>query len=202
MLAVLAAVTPSAGAGGSRDRCAVTGSKTEKSNAQTRVYTVQRRRAAIYYACLRSTGRRVRLEDEIEEPDGISGTSVTEVQLAGTSVLLRSSSFEDLGPEGAESARLVVADVRRGGRSYSVHINTNAEDLYSGFTGAILRPDGSAAWITSGTGEYDEIDVLAPRAELPRPVAYAKGIDEKSLRFGGDGVTWRQNGETRTAAIR
>jgi hypothetical protein len=200
LIALVAAIAaPSAAAG--RDRCAPRGAKTVKQTSQVRVFTQTRRRASTYYACLRGSGRRpVEVATAFDDPESESIERVTRVLVAGTSVAVESTDFDDLGPDGSESASLVVADLRRGGRFFGVTIDTT-DGLYAGFTKVLLRADGAAAWTLAGNGDYDEVDVLGADDERATPVAYAKGIDPRSLRFGGDGVTWLQDGITRTAAI-
>jgi hypothetical protein len=195
-LALVPAPAPAA-----RDRCAVHGSKTVKQTSAVRVLGVTRGETTRYYGCLRSTGRRARLVVTFNDSESLSSGRLQTVLIAGTSVAVTSTGFDDIGPDGSEFESLAVADLARRGRVYRVGISTNDEDQYDGFAKLILRADGAAAWIVSGNGDYDEVDVLGPTADRPTPVAYAKAIEDRSLAFGGDGVTWRQAGATRTAAI-
>jgi hypothetical protein len=198
-LVVLVAATPSSAA---RDRCAARGAKTVKQTSAVRVYRQTRGDASIYYACLRSSGRRLRVANiVVDAGDDLSSGSVRPVLIRGTHVAVVESSFSDIGPDGSEDAALTVADLRPHGRVYRVAISANPEDQYEGFARVILRADGAAAWVLAGQREYDEVDVLGPTAKRPTPVAYAKGIDQDSLAFGGEGVTWVQAGTQRTAAI-
>ena len=196
LLALAAAASPAAAS----DRCSPRGSKTVKQTASVRVFSVQRKRESRVYGCLRRTGRPVRLATTFDD-SGLNSIRLDTVLIAGTSVALTTVGFEDLGPEGAEFEGLTIADLKRGGRVYRIGISTNDEDQYDGFAKVVLRRDGAAAWIVAGNGDYDEVDVLGATDERATPVAYAKGIDERSLALGGDGVTWTQNGATRTAAI-
>jgi hypothetical protein len=200
-LAVALAATAATPASAARDRCAVAGSKTTKQTSAVRVFSTTRKGTSVYYGCLRSTGRRVRLLSTFNDSQSLSSGSVRTVLIAGTSVTITSSGFDDFGVDGSEFESLAVADLTRGGRVYRNGLSTNDEDQYAGFAKVILRADGGAAWIVKGHGDYDEVDVLGAVAKRPTPVAYAKAINEKSLAFGGDGVTWVQGGATKTAAI-
>ena len=197
--AALLATAPAASAG--RDRCAVARSKTVKQTSAVRVLGVTRKQETTYYGCLRSTGRRVRLVRTFNDEESLSSGRLGAVRVAGSSVAVTATGFDDIGPDGSEFESLAVVDLARGGRAYRVGISTNDEDQYDGFATLILRADGAAAWVLSGNSDYDEVDVLGPAARRPTPVAYAKAIEERSLAFGGDGVTWLQGGATRTAAI-
>jgi hypothetical protein len=197
--AALAVAAPSATAG--RDRCAVAGSKTVKQTTAVRVYSTTRKETSRFYGCLRSTGRRVRVATTFNDSESLSSGRVRTVLIAGTSVAVTTTGFDDIGVDGSEFQNLAVADLARRGRVYRAGISTNDEDQYDGFAKVILRADGAAAWIVSGSGDYDEVDVLGATAKRPLPVAYAKAINEKSLAFGGDGVTWVQGEATKTAAI-
>jgi hypothetical protein len=200
-LAVALAATAATPASAARDRCAVPGSKTTKQTSAVRVFSTTRKGTSVYYGCLRSTGRRARLLSTFNDNEGLSSGKVQRILIAGTSVAITSSGFEDIGVDGSEFESLGVANLARGGRVYRHVISTNEEDQYDGFGKVILRADGGAAWIVAGNGEYDEVDVLGAAAKRPTPVAYAKAIDQESLAFGGDGVTWAQGGATKTAAI-
>ena len=200
LAAALAAIAaPSASA--ARDRCAVAGSKTVKQTSAVRVFSTTRKGTSRFYGCLRSTGRRIRVATIFNDAQSLSNGHVRTVLIAGTSVAVIDAGFEDIGVDGAEFEDLAVADLARGGRVYRKGISINEEDQYSGYGKLILRADGTAAWVVEGRGDYDEVDVLGATAKQPTPVAYAKEIDENSLAFGGDGVTWLQAGATKTAAI-
>jgi hypothetical protein len=207
--ALATALVAAPAAPAARDRCAVARSKTVKQTSAVRVLSVTRKEpttttgnTTTYYGCLRSTGRRVKVGSTFNDPsDDLTSGDVQAVLISGTSVALTTAGFEDIGVEGSDFAGLGVANLARGGRVYRVGISTNDEDLYSGFAKVLLRADGTAAWVIAGQGDYDEVDVLGATAKRPTPVAYAKGILEKSLAFGGEGVTWTQAGATQTAAI-
>ena len=199
IVAIGALSAPVASAG--RDRCAFTGAKVVKQNSQVRILRLTRRGVTRYYGCLRSTGRRVRVGSASSDPQSLSEDRVSRTLVAGTSVAVQGSSFVDIGPEGEENSFLVVADLRRGGRVYRVSVDTGVDSNYEGFATLRLRADGAATWALTAGGGYTEIDVLGPTARRPTPVAYAKRISTASLAFGGDGVTWLQDGATRTAAI-
>ena len=189
-------VAPSASAG--RDRCTARGAKTVKQNAQVRVFRVKDGRSTDYYACLRGgSARPVFVGNDFSEDEDLSSSRVITVLVAGTSAAAHSNDFSDIGPEGSESESVVVVDLRRGGRYYSRTIDTT-DGPYGGFGALRLRRDGAAAWALT-RGLYTELDVLAPESGRPVPVAFAKEIT--TLAFGGDGVTWKQDGATRTAAI-
>jgi hypothetical protein len=197
--AVLAVAAPSATA--ARDRCAATGAKTTKQTSAVRVYSITRKATSVYFGCARSTGRRVRLVSTFNDRESLSSGRVRTVLIAGTSVAVTTTGFDDIGVDGSEFENLAVADLARGGRVYRAGISTNDEDQYAGLAKVVLRADGAAAWVLEGQGDYDEVDVLGAAAKRPTPVAYAKEIDAKSLAFGGDGVTWVQGGAAKTAAI-
>jgi len=199
LVAALALVPAPASAG--RDRCAAAGTKTVKQTSAVRVYGLTRGETTRYYGCLRSTGRRVRVAITFNDSESLSSGRVRTVLIAGTNVGVITSGFDDIGVDGSEFEGLAVANLARRGRVYRTGISTNDEDQYDGFAKLILRADGAAAWVVAANGGYGEVDVLAPTAKRPTPVAYAKAIDEGSLAFGGDGVTWVQAGTTQTAAI-
>jgi hypothetical protein len=200
-LAALLALAAPPSSSAARDRCAAAGSKTTKQTSAVRVYSVTRKGTSRFYGCLRSAGRRVRVATTFNDEESLSSGRVRTVLIAGTSVAVTTSGFDDIGVDGSEFESLAVANLARGGRVYRIGISTNDEDQYDGFANLILRADGAAAWILSGSGDYDEVDVLGAAARRPTPVAYAKAIEAKSLAFGGDGVTWVQGGATKTAAI-
>jgi hypothetical protein len=199
LVAALALVPAPASAG--RDRCAAAGSKTVKQTSTVRVFSLTRGETTRYYGCLRSTGRRVRVAITFNDSESLSSGRVQTVLIAGTNVAVITSGFDDIGVAGSEFEGLAVANLARRGRVYRLGLSTNDEDQYAGFGKLILRADGAAAWVVQGPGDYDEVDVLGPTAKRPTPVAYTKAIDERSLAFGGDGVTWVQAGATQTAAI-
>lgn len=192
------AATPASAA---RDRCAAAGSKTVKQTSAVRVFSTTRKGTSNYYGCLRSTGRRIRVGTTFDDSESLSSGRLKGVVIAGSSVALTTSGFDDIGVDGSEFESLGVANLASRGRVYRTTVSTNDEDQYAGFGKVILRADGAAAWIVNGHGDYDEVDVLGATAKRPTPLAYAKAIDGKSLAFGGDGVTWVQGGATMTAAI-
>jgi hypothetical protein len=207
-LAVLIAALVAAPPAVARDRCSPKGSKTVKQTAKVRVFTTARKGGSKYFACLRGSGRPVRIAvtSDVDPSVSLDAIQLEQLKVAGTSVAAAVSNFEDIGVEGEESWSLLVMDLRRGGRSYSASFST--EGRYAGFSHVLLRPDGAAAWIVDGTPSvdgnattFDEIDVLGATDERATPVAYAKGIDDKSLAFGGLGVTWTQGGVARSAPI-
>ena len=200
LLAVVALVgaSPASAASG----CNPKGSKLYKKKDRVRVFTRKARNGATrYYGCVRG-GRRVWIGEDFTSDEGdLTGESVTTLKIAGTSVVVVQNSFAEVGPEGDERESINVEDLRRGGRSYFSQVRTNDDEKYSHFSRVLLRRDGVAAWVVEGNDDYDEIDVLGRTDERATPVAWAKGIQVNSLRFGGDGVTWVQNGATRTATI-
>jgi hypothetical protein len=198
--AVLVLLIAAGPAPAARDRCTAKGAKTVKQNSQVRVFKVAGKDRSTYYACLRGRGRPRRIAHTFNDPRSESIDIVRSVLVSGTSIVVVSNSFADIGPEGSESESILVADLGPGGRSYSVGVDT-IDGPYSGFGRVLLRPDGAAAWALPFGREYAEIDVLGPAAERATPVAFAKGIKVESLAFAGDGVSWTQDGTTRTAAI-
>src|SRR3954454_3920034 len=130
-VAFLLVAVPSASA--ARDRCAAPGSKTVKQNTAVRRFSTTRKGTSRFYACLRSTGRRVRVAITINDSESLSSGHVRTVLIAGTSVAVVSAGFEDIGVDGAEFEDLAVANLARGGRAYRTGISTNEEDQYGGF---------------------------------------------------------------------
>jgi hypothetical protein len=199
-LAVLIAALVAAPPAAARDRCSPKGSKTVKQTAGVRVFSITRRDVTTYYGCLRGSGSPRRLSAGRGDQDQtLDSESVSNVAIAGTNVALVQYRFVDIGVEGAETEFVVVANLRRGGRLFTAGFDVG--DQYDSFVTVLLRPDGAAAWSIDGHGDYSEVDVLGATAKRAVPVAYAKGIDPKSLAFAPPAVTWTQDGATRSAAI-
>jgi hypothetical protein len=198
--ALLLALLPAAPAS-ARDRCSPRGSKTVKQKGSVRVYTTPRKHGSVYYGCLRGSRRPVRLTESLRDPQSFTSATVGRIVIAGSSVAVVTEGFEDIGVDGNDTESIVVADLRRGGRLYRTGYGTNDDSQYSALVTLLVRADGAAAWAIKSNGGYFEVDVLGPAAARATPVAYAKGVDPKSLAFGGDGVTWVDGGVTRSAAI-
>ena len=191
--------TPAAAA---RDRCAVSGTRTLKANASVSVLKRHNHHGTTWFGCLRSSGALTRLGHDPPGDGSLSGGSVNNVRVAGTSVALIHNFFEDIGTEGEESDTIVVADLSPGGRHYHRRYRIGEFDRHSDVAKLVLRDDGAAAWtVVAADDKHVAVEVLGPDATAKRRVASGTGIARRSVAIGPEGVSWKQDGNTHTEPV-
>ena len=150
------------------------------------------------YGCLRSVGRRIRLDD----PEaGIEGEQIERVRLAGQWVAFTGEFLYAPGDNAA--AFVVVVNLRRQ-RRVDVELGSVPGVFY---TDLVVTRRGSVAWIDQ-PGRRAEVRVcergrcLGRRDLLTRTIASGTRIAPDSLEHSGSRLRWRDGGRVRSAPLR
>jgi len=167
-------------------------SKTIADDGDARVYKDRRRHAV--EACVRSTGRRVRLG--LDYDDGFESFGVSRVRLSAPFVAAAISCGCRQQSRTGPIPRLVVHDLRSGSAVTTVHYSTGDR-----FSDVVLAPDGALAWIAGREGRY-AVARLVPGGERQVLDPQTTAIDPRSLVLGGDRTLyWRRDGMVVSAPL-
>jgi hypothetical protein len=200
VLAFAAAIPSSSPAAAKKKpSCSVKQSKTVKKNRFVRVYTVAGRPGSDeterLYACLRSTGRKTKLDTQYDD-EYVTLQHYNAVKLNGRHVAWQHRS-EDFSckadcPPGYNpvSIDLRVANVRTRKK------RVVEGDLGQG-TALVVTRTGAIAWIQPGT----PVSVRASDADGTRVLYAGDDIDGSSLSLSGNTVAWIAGGQTRSAVL-
>jgi hypothetical protein len=200
-IVVLVAAAPpaAASAGAGKRTCAAKGAKTVAQNRHARVFTTPGRggdEVGRLYACLRRTGRRVRVDTATD--DGYTTSSAyNAVRLTGRYVAWQHSDFDvsckaDCPPGyDPSSAHLRVHDLR------TRRTRRVAGELGEG-TALVLARTGAIAWIQPGS----PVSVRAADATGARVLYAGDDIDGGSLTVRGTTVGWIAGGTPMSAELR
>jgi hypothetical protein len=173
--------------------CNPSKSKTIADDGDARVYKDRRRH--VVEACVRSSGRVVRLGTDYD--DGIESYSVYRVRLSSPFVAAAITCGCRQQNRTGPIPRLVVYDLRSGEKVTTVNY-VNSED----FTDVVLAPDGALAWI-AGRDSRHEVARLLPGGEKHVLEPQTTNLDTRSLVLGGDGTLyWRRGGTVVSAPLR
>jgi hypothetical protein len=181
--------------------CATARGKTILTTATSRVYKtwgvdeVGSDRYA--YAC-RFGGHAIALGASSGDPDG----TTQHFQLAGPYVSFVSYANNESGLD----EHVAVVDLRGFGRTVRDAAPSTRNAAYGFAAKPLLSARGSSAWVAEDCGHADRAcgqpyEVwIADRAGTRR-VDQGDQIDPKSLTLDGSALTWRNNGETKTATL-
>lgn len=192
--AVLAALVLAAPAGGAPASCGLRGSVTLVSTPQARIFSLPVRftyetgeydTGKRIYGCLRSTGRRLLIAQEVYTAS--IGDDTRDYRVAGSVVAFQTGSRDFAGLE--------VRSLRTG-RAFPVP----GFIALPGFTeDIVLRPTGDAAWIARSP--RSTLVVAKRDMDGVRRLATGADIDPRSLRLIGSRLTWTQAGVTHRATL-
>jgi hypothetical protein len=160
-------------------------------------------RGTIYYGCLNSARRKVKLLDRVNPFNEVLDTTLLLPRLAGRYAGFADSYFDEDRSEGLGS--VAVYDLARGRRVLNAAVGPGESAGHSSVQSLALDARGRAAWgiaYYQGPAAVDEVlshdraglHTLDRRTDAP-------GLDVASVRMVGDTVTWTRDGVPQSAAL-
>jgi hypothetical protein len=158
----------------------------------------------VIYGCDRATQHRWFLAGD-DTSDGLFENYLCAenggpVALAGSFVAIL---WESLCEPGVGTANIRIVDMQSGAVRVDQYAPVKPFDRPNQGKALVLAPDGSAAWIVCAGGSTPSpCQVVAAVAFGPNTLLdQGDQIDPKSLSLDGSTLSWRDNGETKTATL-